>query len=101
MNVTFQGVIVAMVVAFAMIYASIKFMPGVWRRHLAARAGSLVARCGVSEANARRVEAKLASGGACGSCETCKACVTPNGKDDATASSPTSFKQIPIRTLSR
>ena len=101
MSATLQGVIVAMVVAFAIIYASIKFMPGAWRRSLAARTASLVARWGMSEINARRVEAKLASGGACGSCETCKACATPTEIGDAVASPPMTFKQIPIRTLSR
>ncbi len=101
MSATLQGVIVAMIVAFATVYASIKFMPGAWRRSLAARAASLVARWGVSEANARRVEAKLSSGGACGSCETCKACATPNENGDAIASPANTFKQIPIRTLSR
>jgi len=101
MNATLQGVIVAMVVAFAMIYASIKFMPGAWRRSLAARAASLVARWGASEVNARRVEAKLASGGACGSCDSCKACATPAEKGDALASAPNNFRQIPIRTVSR
>lgn len=101
MSATLQGAIVAMVVAFAMIYASIKFMPATYRRALAARAASLVARWGVSEINARRVEAKLASGGACGSCETCKACATPDEKGDVLASPPNTFKQIPIRTVSR
>ena len=101
MSATLQGVIVAMIVAFAMIYASIKFMPGAWRRGVAARAASLVARWGVSEVNARRVEAKLASGGACGSCETCKACATSSEKDDVAASPSNTFRQIPIRTVSR
>ena len=100
MNATLQGVLVAMIVAFATVYASIKFMPGAWRRALAARAASLAARWGVSEVNARRVEAKLASGGACGSCETCKACVTSE-ESDASATQSNTFKQIPIRTISR
>ena len=101
MSATLQGVIVAMVVAFAMIYASIKLMPAVYRRALAARTASLAARWGLSESNARRVEAKLASGGACGSCETCKACATPDEKSDAAASPLNTFRQIPIRTVSR
>ncbi len=101
MSPTMQAVVVAMIVALATIYASITFMPGAWRRTLAARAATLVARWGVSEANARRVEAKLASGGACGSCETCKACATPVGEGIASASLPNTFKQIPIRSVSR
>ncbi len=100
MSATLQGVLVALIVAFAIVYASIKFMPATYRRALAARAASLAARWGVSDVNARRVEAKLASGGACGSCETCKACVTP-AEGDATASPSNTFKQIPIRSVSR
>ncbi|MGI9024159.1 MAG: DUF6587 family protein [Burkholderiaceae bacterium] len=101
MSPTIQGVLVAMIVAVATVYASIKFMPGAWRRSLAARAAALVARWGVSEVNARRVEAKLSSGGACGSCETCKACATPVDAGDAIASPPNTFRQIPIRSVSR
>ena len=101
MSAMMQGLVVAMIVAFATVYASIKFMPAAYRRALAARAASLVARWGMSKINARRVEAKLASGGACGSCETCKACATPTEIGDAVASPPMTFKQIPIRTLSR
>ena len=98
MGTMLQGAIVAMIVAFATIYASVKFMPGAWRRRIAARAAAIAARWGVSQASARRVEAKLASGGACGSCETCKTCAAP-GENDALAASPaSSFKQIPIRT---
>lgn len=101
MGTMLQGSIVAMIVAFATIYAAIKFMPGAWRRLVAARAAALVARWGMSDGQARRVEAKLASGGACGSCETCKACATPGENDDATLSPVTHFRQIPIRTVSR
>ena len=101
MGTMLQGSIVAMIVAFATIYASIKFMPGAWRRMVAARAASLVARWGLSEGYARRVEAKLASGGACGSCETCKACATPDQERDAFASPPNAFKGIQIRTVAR
>ena len=101
MSPTMQGVVVAMIVALATVYASIKFMPGAWRRSLAARAASLVARWGVSEANSRRVEAKLASGGACGSCETCKACATSHDASDASQAMPDTFKRIPIRSVSR
>ncbi len=99
MSATLQGLIVAMIVAFAMVYASIKFMPAAYRRALAARAAALVSRWGVSEVNARRVEAKLASGGACGSCETCKACVTPPEEGHASAAPVNTFKQIPIRSV--
>lgn len=101
MSTMLQSAIVAMIVACAMIYAAIRFMPAAWRRLVAARAAALVARWGMSEGYARRVEARLASGGACGSCETCKECATPGKTDEAAASTATPLRQIPIRTDSR
>lgn len=100
MSTMLQSAVVAMIVACAMVYAAIRFMPAAWRRLVAARAAALVARSGMPEGYARRVEAGLASGGACGSCETCKACAT-TGANDAAASTATPFRQIPIRTDSR
>ncbi len=90
MSASLQGLLVAPIVAVAMSYALLKFMPGAWRRRVAVAASRLAVRWGLSDVDARRVEAKLASGGACGSCESCNACATPP--------SPT-FKQIPIRRV--
>ncbi len=92
MSTSLQGLLVAMIVSIASSYALLKFIPGAWRRRVAAGASRLAVRWGLSDADARRVEAKLASGGACGSCDSCKACATPPA---------TTFKQIPIRRVNR
>ena len=95
MNVVVQELLAFAIVATAMGYAGLKFMPAAWRRSLAAKAASLAARSGLSEVSARRVEAKLSSGGACGSCDSCKACATPETEDESTR-----FRTIPIRSAS-
>lgn len=93
MNATIQLLIVAAIVAAASAYAIWKLMPAALRRALAPRAAAFVQRLGASDANARRVEAKLTTGGACGSCDSCKACATP----DASASEG-SMRVVPIRS---
>ena len=85
MSATIQLLVVAAIVAAASVYAIWKLMPAALRRALAPRAAALAQRLGASDANVRRVEAKLTTGGACGSCDTCKACATP----DASASDGT------------
>ena len=96
-----QALVTFTIVAIATGYALMKFMPKVWRLRLAAGAADLTMRIGLSDVAARRVEAKLSTGGACGSCESCKACATPAKTEGAeaafTASTPSRFKQIPIR----
>lgn len=93
MNATIQLLIVTAIVTAASAYAIWKLMPAAIRRALAPRAAALAQRFGASDANARRVEAKLTTGGACGSCDTCKACATP----DASASEG-SVRVIPIKS---
>ena len=97
MSAFMQAAIVGLVVTVASLYALLKLMPSAWRRQLASFAARRATRWGVSEDNARRVEAKLATGGACGSCDTCKACATPTG-DAAVAREVTAFRTIPIRS---
>ena len=96
-----QNCVAFAIVAFATIYATVRFMPKAWRMRLATTASSFALKLGLSSVAARRVEAKLSSGGACGSCDSCKACAAvPKAKGDEpafAASSPSSFKQIPIR----
>jgi hypothetical protein len=91
-----QAAIVALIVTIAALYAVLKLMPAVWRRRLASLAARHAAEWGVSEANARRVEAKLSTGGACGSCDTCKACATPS-RDTGMETEATAYRTIPIR----
>ena len=100
MNASVQAVVVLLIVATASSYAALKLMPRTWRRALATRAASFATRSGLSEAQARRVEAKLSSGGACGSCDSCKACATPT--TPAAVASPTTsgaYRRIPIRPM--
>jgi len=100
MNALVQGILVFAIVAAAASYATLKFMPAAWRRTFATRVASLAAHAGLSEADARRVEAKLSTGGACGSCDSCKACATPKTEGDGTtlvAASPSNYRTIPIR----
>ncbi len=90
-----QAVLVVVIVAVAVAYAGLKLMPAALRRSLATGIAAWAGRAGLSEANARRVEAKLATGGACGSCDSCKACAT-SGPD----ASPQTFRTIPLRRAS-
>ena len=97
MSATLQALFVAIVVASALAYVAIRFfvrsLPGERRAVFAARAAGWARRSGLSNEGARRVEAKLASAGACGSCDSCRACASvPDGRDE----SP-SFKGIPVR----
>ncbi len=97
-----QLLVVAPVVGCACGYAALKLMPAAWRKALAAAAARRVAMWGLSDVAARRVEAKLSSGGACGSCETCKACATPpsGGADDASVSASSSgWKTVTLRRV--
>lgn len=96
MNASIQALLVLVIVSAAASYAALKLMPGAWRRSLAVRAAALAARSGLSDAQARRVEAKLSSGGACGSCDSCKACASPQQVGDAALSTAT-YRTIPIR----
>ncbi len=88
-----QVVLVSAIVAFASLYAALKVMPAGWRRRVASLAARTATRWGFSESNARRVEAKLSTGGACGSCDTCKACAT----DLPVADPAMPFRTIPIK----
>jgi hypothetical protein len=103
MNAMAQSLVVFVIVAIAVAYASVKLMPGPWRRRLAAGAAVFAKRSGASDVLARRVEAKLSSGGACGSCDSCKACATtvappPVSVDEAGQSSGR-LRGIPIRRI--
>ena len=91
MNATVQAFLVVAIVACAVAYATLKFMPAAWRRSIAAMAATAASRMGLSDAQARRVESKLATGGACGSCDSCKACATPAEPP------PGVYRRIPIR----
>lgn len=97
MNGAIQWTIAVLLVAGALGYWVARFvlrtMATDRRTALAARMSAWSRRFGLSAVNARRVEAKLASDGACGSCDSCRACATP-----ATAApGMSSFKGIPVR----
>ena len=94
MGVHVQEAIVALVVAGALAYALLRLSPRGLRVTLARGVARLVSRVGVSSANARRVEAKLSTGGACGSCDECKACATVEP-------APSAHRVIPIRSTGR
>ena len=100
MNPLVQQLVVCAIVSAAVAYATLKFMPAAWRRTFASKVASMAARSGFSEADARRVEAKLSTGGACGSCDSCKACAAPKTEGDVAtfvATSPSTYRTIPIR----
>ena len=96
MVASIQVVVTALIVAAAAAYAASKLMPRGWRMALAARAGPIARRSGLSESQVRRVEAKLSSGGACGSCESCRACAAPAASGEALGAAP--GRRIPIRS---
>lgn len=95
MNVLVQESIVALVVAGAVAYALLRLSPRGLRLVFARGVANVASRFGVSSANARRVEAKLSTGGACGSCDECKACATVAPEPPAT------HRVIPIRSSGR
>jgi hypothetical protein len=100
MNALVQELLVFVIVGAAIAYATLKFMPAAWRRMVASKVAAMAAHSGLSEANARRVEAKLSTGGACGSCDSCKACATLQTEGDAAmsvAATPSAYRSIPIR----
>ena len=102
MNGLVQHLLVFAIVAAAVAYATLKFMPAAWRRTVATRVASVAAQAGLSEIDARRVEAKLATGGACGSCDSCKACAAPKQEDEEAtfvAATPPEYRSIPIRRV--
>ena len=89
-----QLVIVTVVVTIAFVVRDAEVDAGGVAAPRAAVAAHAARRWGLSAANARRVEAKLATGGACGSCETCKACASPAVQPgDAT---PVAYRTIAI-----
>ena len=71
-----QAIAVGLIVAVAAVHAAWRLMPSAMRARWAARVARGVRRFGVSAVDARRVEKKLASRGACGSCDDCGACRT-------------------------
>jgi hypothetical protein len=76
-----QQIIVALIVALAAIYAVWHWMPGAWRRALAARVAAGSQRAGwVDAERAGRLAASLAKTSGCGSCESCGGCSASAGK---------------------
>lgn len=62
------------VVAVAALYVGWKFMPAAMRSRLAACIAVAMRRRGLARDRVAWLEAKLNSGGACGNCNSCKAC---------------------------
>jgi hypothetical protein len=89
-----QELIVALIVAGAVTYAALRLSPRGLRLPFARAVARLALRLGVSSVDARRVEAKLSTGGACGSCDECKACATVEP-------TPSGRRVIPIRSTGR
>ncbi len=69
-----QTLLVYCVVAGATLYVGWKFMPAALRSWCAARIGVSMRSCGLGRDGVMWLEAKLNSGGACGNCNSCKAC---------------------------
>jgi hypothetical protein len=72
-----QNIIVVLIVALAAVYAVWHWMPGRWRRALAARLAAGSQRAGLVDGEqARQLAASLAKTSGCGSCDDCGACST-------------------------
>ena len=88
-----QHLLAAIIVAGALAHVVLRFMPKVQRGRIAQAVGRYALKFGVSETQARRVEMKLSTAGACGKCEECRACSTP--KVDVPP--PSNIRTIEIR----
>jgi hypothetical protein len=74
-----QEIVVALIVAFAALYAVWRWMPGNWRRAAAAGLAAGSQRAGLMDAQrAEALAASLAKTSGCGSCDSCGACA-PKG----------------------
>jgi hypothetical protein len=86
-----QQIVVALIVALAAVYAAWRWMPGAWRRTLAARIAAGSQRAGLVDAQrARRLAASLARTSGCGACDSCGACSAANGKAAGAGETPAS-----------
>ncbi|MBO9515108.1 MAG: hypothetical protein J7549_13415 [Variovorax sp.] len=86
-----QQIVVALIVALAALYAVWRWMPGSWRRAMAAKVAAGSERAGLVDAQqARQLAASLGKTSGCGSCDSCGSCSTPGGKgvDAGKASAP-------------
>jgi hypothetical protein len=73
-----QQIVVALIVALAAVYAVWHWMPGNWRRAMAAKVAAGSQRAGlVDEERAGRLAESLGKTSGCGSCDSCGSCSTP------------------------
>jgi len=70
-----QNLIVVLIVGFAALYAVWRWMPGAWRRGVAAKLAAGTHRAGlVDAAAADRLAASLGKASGCGACDDCQGC---------------------------
>ena len=80
-----QNIVVALIVAFAALYATWRWMPAGWRRSAAQKLASGTQRAGlVDQARADQLAASLAKSSGCGACDTCGACGKADVKSQTT-----------------
>jgi len=82
-----QEVIVAFIGACAVLYLAWRYMPGAWRRALAAKMAAGGQRAGlVNEEGAEKLAATLSKSSGCGACDSCSpACASGKGDTQKTA----------------
>ncbi len=73
-----QEIVVAVIVALAALYALWRWMPGGWRRALAARLAAGSQRAGLVDAQrAEQLAKSLGKASGCGACDSCDTCGSP------------------------
>jgi len=78
-----QEIIVALIVAFAVLYLAWRWMPAPWRRALAARLAAGGQRAGlVNEEGAGKLAASLGKASGCGACDSCSPTCASGGAGD-------------------
>lgn len=78
-----QNVVVGLLVVLAGLYTVWILLPDTARRRAAASLASLANRCGLADAQAQRLRARLATHSSCGACESCKGCASALEKKTA------------------
>jgi hypothetical protein len=87
-----QQILVALIVAFAALYALWRWMPAGWRRAAAGTVAAGSQRAGlVDEEGAQRLASSLGKASGCGACDSCDSCGTAKEAPSAPIGSDTSL----------
>ncbi|SFM08317.1 DUF6587 family protein [Variovorax sp. OV329] len=92
-----QEVIVALIGACAALYLAWRYMPGAWRRALAAKMAAGGQRAGlVNEQGAQKLAATLSKSSGCGACDSCSPTCASKGQAAPNQKEPT---EVPLTRM--